>query len=322
MLQDDHRGCLNVGIQHDASTHGQYMGHDNDGLGAALYQFNSLNISAEPAGTAESNISQVQGADQKQDSIYVTSQPALLKGNPTIPQAVPAIFTPPAQMKSIEQCLENPIKGNRNVYIRGLSPKTDDELLLHYVSRFGKVEQSKAIIDTSTGACKGFGFAKFANVSDSEKCIRGFYYLGYEVSFARESFNARLNAEGDENSTNLYLSNLSKSINEVELCAIFSEYHVVSSKILRDSMGNSRGAGFARFETREKCEEIIKKYHGFAVGDESLIMQVRYADTPAQKELKRITANRRQYRTNEYKIAAYGAVNVSMHPSVYKQDLE
>jgi len=70
-----------------------------------------------------------------------------------------------------------------------------------------------------------FGFAKFKNVHDSEKCIRGFYRLGYEVGFARvsflellcpfrplthlkESFNARLKAEGDESSTNLYISNL------------------------------------------------------------------------------------------------------------------
>jgi hypothetical protein len=31
-----------------------------------------------------------------------------------------------------------------------------------------------------------------------------------------------------------------------ELNAIFAGYHIVSSKILRDSMGNSRGVGFAR----------------------------------------------------------------------------
>lgn len=81
---------------------------------------------------------------------------SLLKENPPIPDAVPAVFTPPTHTKSIEQCLENRIQGNRNVYIRGLHPTTDDELLLRYTSRFGKVEQSKAIIDTSTGACKGY----------------------------------------------------------------------------------------------------------------------------------------------------------------------
>lgn len=59
-----------------------------------------------------------------------------------------------------------------------------------------------------------FGFAKFKDVRDSEKCIQGFYLLGYEVGFARESFNARLKAEGDEGSTNLYISNLPKSVTE------------------------------------------------------------------------------------------------------------
>jgi hypothetical protein len=81
---------------------------------------------------------------------------ALLKKEPVIPQAVPAVFTPATHIKSIEQCLENRISGNRNVYIRGLHPTTDDDLLLKYASRFGKVEQSKAIIDTATGACKGY----------------------------------------------------------------------------------------------------------------------------------------------------------------------
>jgi hypothetical protein len=84
--------------------------------------------------------------------------------------------------------------------------------------------------------CCRFGFAKFKDVRDSEKCIQGFYLLGYEVGFARvsaacdlqqcpptntrliaaqqESFNARLKAEGDDGSTNLYISNLPKSITE------------------------------------------------------------------------------------------------------------
>lgn len=38
------------------------------------------------------------------------------------------------------------------------------------------------------------------------------------------------------------------------------------------------------------------------------MLQVRYADTPAQKDLKRITTERRQFRTNEYNVGAYGAI--------------
>ena len=79
----------------------------------------------------------------------------ILKIDPPVPRAVPAVFTPPSQMKGVDQSLENRIPGNRNVYIRGLHPTTDDELLFKFASRFGPVETSKAIIDTATGACKG-----------------------------------------------------------------------------------------------------------------------------------------------------------------------
>jgi hypothetical protein len=81
---------------------------------------------------------------------------ALLQQHPAIPAAVPAVFTPRENMRTLEQSLENRIPGNRNVYIRGLHPNTDDDTLSAYAARFGEVETSKAIIDTSTGACKGY----------------------------------------------------------------------------------------------------------------------------------------------------------------------
>ncbi|KFY87650.1 hypothetical protein V500_06847 [Pseudogymnoascus sp. VKM F-4518 (FW-2643)] len=224
-----------------------------------------------------------------------------------IPEAIKAVFTPSENTRSLEQSLSNPIYGNRNVYIRGLHPNTNDETLASYANLFGRVETSKAIIDTGTGTCKGFGFAKYFDVRDSETCIRGFHSRGYEVGFARESFNSRLKAKGDHSSTNLYVSNLPKTMNEVELAATFMDYNVVSSRILHDSQGNSRGVGFARFESREICEEIIRIFHGRPVGSEGLLLQVRYADTPAQKDLKKITTERRQFRTTEYNVSAYGS---------------
>ncbi|KAL2208729.1 hypothetical protein CC79DRAFT_1366936 [Sarocladium strictum] len=273
--------------------------------------------------------------------IFDRDMDELLKKEPAIPKAVPAVFTPVGQMKTLEQSLENRIPGNRNVYIRGLHPTTDDDLLYAYAVRFGAVETSKAIIDTGTGACKGFGFAKFFDPGNSEMCIRAFHRLGYEVGFARvsdpeevifleemnsfvavadfwqESFNSRLKAEGDDESTNLYISNLPKTLNEVELGTIFLGYTILSSKILRDSMGNSRGVGFARFENREVCDDVIRRFNGVGIGEEGLLMNIRYADTPAQKELKRVTAERRQFRTNEYNIGAYGTDMVGMPPDMF-----
>ena len=51
-------------------------------------------------------------------------------------------------------------------------------------------------------------------------------------------------------------------------------------------------------------------------------MNIRYADTPAQKELKRVTAERRQFRTNEYNIGAYGTPLVGLNPTLYNQQTQ
>ncbi|KAJ4328496.1 hypothetical protein N0V84_001012 [Fusarium piperis] len=259
-------------------------------------------------------------AEASKSKLSAMSERALdeiLEKKPGIPKAVPAVFTPAAQMKGVEQSLENRIPGNRNVYIRGLHPTTDDELPSLIPALEHARGKSPDVVYWGLLTGSSFGFAKFYNVADSEMCIRGFHRLGYEVGFARESFNSRLKAEGDDTSTNLYISNLPKTLTEVELGTIFLGFTILSSKILRDSMGNSRGVGFARFESREVCDEVIEKFTGLALGEEGLLMNIRYADTPAQKELKRVTAERRQFRTNEYNIGAYGTPLVGLNTHMY-----
>nr|XP_020770680.1 RNA-binding motif, single-stranded-interacting protein 3-like isoform X2 [Odocoileus virginianus texanus] len=38
--------------------------------------------------------------------------------------------------------------------------------------------------------------------------------------------------------------------------------HVISTRILRDANGVSRGVGFARMESTEKCEVVIQHFNG------------------------------------------------------------
>ncbi|KAI9827156.1 MAG: hypothetical protein M1832_005292 [Thelocarpon impressellum] len=224
---------------------------------------------------------------------------------PIIPPAITAVYESRVSRKSLEASLYN---ANRttNVYIRGFPPETDDAMLLSYAANFGRVLTSKAMIDNQTGACKGFGFACFQTFQEAENCIRGFYGLGYDVSFARESFNARLKALSDPLSTNLYVSNLPRSMTEAELAAIFMGYTVESSRIQRDEHGNSKGVGFARFKTRKECDEVIEKFNGQLLGQERMPFQVRYADTQEQKRFKQVTQERRDFKSGEYNHVAYG----------------
>ncbi|KAF2083444.1 hypothetical protein K490DRAFT_18790, partial [Saccharata proteae CBS 121410] len=223
----------------------------------------------------------------------------LLQQDPAIPRAIPA---PSSPIKPLDKSLENK-NGETNVYIRGLLPETTDDMLRAWGARFGDIQSSKSIIDVKTNLCKGFGFIKYYNFPEAENCIRGFHYLGYEVSFARESFYAKLKKFSDDNNTNLYVSNIPRNVNECELKQMFHPFVVCSSKVLRDSGGHGRGVGFARFETRDICEEVINKFNNKPVpvkSGEECVIQIRYADTQEQKVLKAQTQAARQFRAAEF----------------------
>ncbi|KAI4714252.1 hypothetical protein J4E89_001702 [Alternaria sp. Ai002NY15] len=226
---------------------------------------------------------------------------ALVHQEPPIPRAIPA---PSSPHKPLDRSLENKT-GETNVYIRGLLPETTDEMLHLWGKRFGDIQSSKSIIDLKTNLCKGFGFIKYHNFEDAEDCIRGFHYLGYEVSFARESFYSKLKKFADECNTNLYVSNIPKNMNEHELASIFAPHKVCSSRILRDSSGTGRGVGFARFESRDICDEVIKEFNNTPVskpGGEEHLIQIRFSDTHEQKMLKQQTAAGRVFRAAEYEV--------------------
>lgn len=130
-----------------------------------------------------------------------------------IPHPVPSLFAAPTFEEALGSSLYNP-NNTRNVYIRGLPPDTTDASLVDICERFGAIESSKAIVDTQTEQCKGFGFVLFVKEDDATSCISGLIYYGYQVSFAKESFSTRLKNLQDPDSTNLYLSNLPLNMHE------------------------------------------------------------------------------------------------------------
>ena len=76
---------------------------------------------------------------------------------PAIPPPVPAIHSgQDGGRGSLDKILDNR-NGTTNVYIRGLQPNTDDTMLEGYGRRFGAIDSQKAIIEMSTGTCKGYG---------------------------------------------------------------------------------------------------------------------------------------------------------------------
>uniref|UniRef100_A0A4W5PGA6 RNA binding motif, single stranded interacting protein 2b n=1 Tax=Hucho hucho TaxID=62062 RepID=A0A4W5PGA6_9TELE len=141
-----------------------------------------------------------------------------------------------------------------NLYIRGLHPGTTDQDLAKLCQPYGKIVSTKAILDKTTNKCKGYGFVDFDSPSAAQKAVTALKAGGVQAQMAKQQ---------EQDPTNLYISNLPVSMDEQELENTLKPFsQVISTRILRDANGTSRGVGFARMESTEKCETIIQHFNG------------------------------------------------------------
>ncbi|XP_026126933.1 RNA-binding motif, single-stranded-interacting protein 1 isoform X5 [Carassius auratus] len=141
-----------------------------------------------------------------------------------------------------------------NLYIRGLPPTTTDHDLVKLCQPYGKIVSTKAILDKTTNKCKGYGFVDFDSPAAAQKAVSALKSSGVQAQMAKQQ---------EQDPTNLYISNLPLNMDEQELEAMLKPFgQVVSTRVLRDTNGASRGVGFARMESTEKCEAVISHFNG------------------------------------------------------------
>ncbi|KAM9342599.1 RNA-binding motif, single-stranded-interacting protein 1 isoform 2-T2 [Pholidichthys leucotaenia] len=141
-----------------------------------------------------------------------------------------------------------------NLYIRGLSPSTTDHDLVKLCQPFGKIVSTKAILDKTTNKCKGYGFVDFDSPTAAQKAVAALKTSGVQAQMAKQQ---------EQDPTNLYISNLPLSMDEQELENMLKHFgQVISTRVLRDPFGVSRGVGFARMESTEKCDAVISHFNG------------------------------------------------------------
>lgn len=186
-----------------------------------------------------------------------------------------------------------PIQPSTNIYIRNLSSTTTDDSLYQMCKQYGTIVSAKAMVDIRTNECKGFGFVMYETEEEARKAIDALNKLKYYVSFARsgtpssqESYSSRLKNLEDSTSMNIYISNLPVDVDEKQLLNLFKPHKVLSHRILRNEDGVSRGVGFARFNTRAAAQSVIDTYNNTMLPNSDHPLQVRFADSVAQKRLK------------------------------------
>uniref|UniRef100_A0A096LUS1 RNA binding motif, single stranded interacting protein 2b n=1 Tax=Poecilia formosa TaxID=48698 RepID=A0A096LUS1_POEFO len=141
-----------------------------------------------------------------------------------------------------------------NLYIRGLLPGTTDQDLVKLCQPFGLFNSTKVKRYKNFNQITGYGFVDFDSPASAQKAVTALKAVGVQAQMAKQQ---------EQDPTNLYISNLPLSMDESELENMLKPFsQAISTRILRDSNGTSRGVGFARMESTEKCEAIIQHFNG------------------------------------------------------------
>ncbi|KAG1672389.1 Protein alan shepard [Nymphon striatum] len=178
-----------------------------------------------------------------------------------------------------------------NLYIRGLRPGTTDKDLVNLCHQYGTIISTKAILDKNTNKCKGYGFVDFESPVAAENAVKALQTEGVQAQMAKQQ---------EQDTTNLYIANLPLYFTESDLERMLAPYGtVVSTRILRDGDSISRGVGFSRMESKEKCEQIIQALNNmYLVGCKEPLL-VKFADGGNKKRNQFKSQDQRLWREGE-----------------------
>ncbi|XP_026327403.1 protein alan shepard [Hyposmocoma kahamanoa] len=252
---------------------------------------------ASPANTASSSSSNTGSAGGTRSTSLSTAPP------------------PPASSASTTGALGEQLS-RTNLYIRGLNQNTTDKDLVQMCQMYGNIISTKAILDKNTNKCKGYGFVDFETIVSAEAAVKGLQAKGVQAQMAKVGiwFLRRLNRQQEQDPTNLYMANLPPHFKENDVDQLLAKFgQVVSTRILRDTHGHSKGVGFARMESREKCEQIIQMFNGNPIPGAKEPLLVKFADGGNKKKAlyKQNDNNSRAWRDNTESITqAMGVASV------------
>ncbi|KAJ0176647.1 hypothetical protein K1T71_007826 [Dendrolimus kikuchii] len=261
---------------------------------------------ASPANTASSSSSNTGSAGGTRSTSLSTAPP------------------PPASSASTTGAAGEQLS-RTNLYIRGLSQNTTDKDLVQMCQMYGNIISTKAILDKNTNKCKGYGFVDFETIASAEAAVKGLQAKGVQAQMAKVGiwFLRRLNRfmrfliwlsyvlqQQEQDPTNLYMANLPPHFKENDVDQLLAKFgQVVSTRILRDTHGQSKGVGFARMESREKCEQIIQMFNGNPIPGAKEPLLVKFADGGNKKKLynKQNDSTGRVWRDNNESITQVSA---------------
>ncbi|KAL9881464.1 sex-lethal homolog isoform X3 [Glossina fuscipes] len=165
-----------------------------------------------------------------------------------------------------------------NLIVNYLPQDMTDRELYALFRTCGPINTCRIMRDYKTGYSFGYAFVDFASELDAQNAIKSLNGVTVRNKRLKVSY-ARPGGESIKD-TNLYVTNLPRTITDDQLDTIFGKYgSIVQKNILRDKLtGKPRGVAFVRFNKREEAQEAISALNNVIPEGASQPLTVRLAE--------------------------------------------
>uniref|UniRef100_A0A915HQB9 RRM domain-containing protein n=1 Tax=Romanomermis culicivorax TaxID=13658 RepID=A0A915HQB9_ROMCU len=184
--------------------------------------------------------------------------------------------------------------GVGNIFIKNLDKSIDNKAIYDTFSTFGNILSCKVATDEESGS-KGYGFVHFETEEAAQRAIEkvnGMLLNGKKVfvgKFMPSSQRLREMGESARKFTNVYVKNFGEEIDDEKLKEMFEKFGpILSSKVMSEESGKSRGFGFVAYENPEDADKCVKELNeSLLPSGRKLYVGRAQKKTERQAELKR-----------------------------------
>ncbi|OAY42807.1 polyadenylate-binding protein 7 [Manihot esculenta] len=158
-----------------------------------------------------------------------------------------------------------------SLYVGDLHPDVTDGQLFEAFSEFKSLASVRVCRDSSTGRSLCYGYVNFISPQDAIQAIEMKNHTALHGKMMRVMWSHRDPDARKSGIGNVYVKNLSESVDNVGLQYLFGKFgSIISCKVATFEDGKSKGYGFVQFDTEDSANSAIEKLNGSIVGDKQI----------------------------------------------------
>ncbi|KAL8504979.1 hypothetical protein ACS0TY_016252 [Phlomoides rotata] len=158
-----------------------------------------------------------------------------------------------------------------SLYVGDLPSDATDGMLFDAFKEFTSIDSVRVCRDLHTGRSLCYGYVNFISPQDAIRAIEvknhsTLHGKAMRVMWSLRDSDARKSGVG-----NVFVKNLSDSIDSVKLQEMFQKFgNILSCKVVTSDDGKSRGYGFVQFEFETSAKAAIENLNGLIIGEKEM----------------------------------------------------